>query len=291
MPERRRSPSRRTEKLWQKRLPGGTSGDVEAYTTSVHEDLRFGVDDVIASLAHARTLRGAGIISARQLRELERGLKTVRDELRRGNFILARGDEDIHSAVERRLYELCGEVAGTLHSGRSRNDKVATDLRLWARRAAADLVGGISELQEALLARAHEHRTTVLPGYTHGQRAQVVSLAHQLLAYVEMLQRDSARLVDARGRASASPLGSGALAGSTLPLDRQASRAELGLATVSANSMDAVSDRDFLVELSFACALLMTHISRMCEDMILWCSAEYGFAELDDSDATGSSLM
>lgn len=296
MPDRprRRGPgagTSRPRKLWQGRLPGGMSPEVERYTSSLGDDRRLGADDVDGSLAHARMLRSVGVLTAAELRSIQRGLRAIRREIERDTFEFAESDEDIHTAVERRLFDLAGEAAGKLHTGRSRNDQVAASLRLYAKRAAAQLVGRVADLQEVLVRRATDHRLTVLPGYTHLQRAQVVSLAHHLLAYVEMLQRDVERLRDARGRADVSPLGSAALAGSTLPLDRDMVRRQLGFAAVSANSMDSVSDRDFVVELVSACALLMTHVSRLCEDVILWCSAEFGFAELDDADATGSSLM
>ena len=204
---------------------------------------------------------------------------------------MAPSDEDIHTAVERRLFELAGPVAGMLHTGRSRNDQVATDLRMWARRACTDLLLALAGLQEALVARAAEHRRAPMPGYTHLQRAQVVSLAHHLLAYVEMFARDALRLGAARAGCDELPLGSGALAGSTLPLDRDRVAHELGFARVASNSMDAVADRDFAVEITAACALTMVHCSRLGEELVLWSSTEFGFASLPDSHATGSSLM
>jgi argininosuccinate lyase len=295
MPDRARTRAPRSarppRKLWEGRLPGGTSPLVERYTSSLAEDRRLGADDVDVSLAHARMLRGIGILSAGEHRAVDRGLRRIRQELLRDTFEFAASDEDIHSAVERRLFAVAGDAAGKLQSGRSRNDQVATDLRLYVRRACAELALRVVDLQTALVRRADEHRSSVMPGYTHGQRAQVVSLAHHLLAYVEMLQRDAERLSDARRRCDVLPLGSAALAGSTLPLDREAVARDLHFRSLSANSLDAVGDRDFVVEVVAACALLMTHISRVSEDIILWSTAEFGFIELDDAHATGSSLM
>jgi len=268
-----------------------TSPRVEAYTSSVADDARLGVDDVDGSLAHVRMLRATGILTAAEMRAISSGLLEIRGEFERGAFEFTAGDEDVHTAVERRLFELTGDIAGKLHSGRSRNDQVATDLRLYARRACRDLALAAASLQRVLLEQARNHRSTLLPGYTHGQRAQVITLAHQLLAYVEMLHRDVERLGSAYSRCDVLPLGSGALAGSTLPLDRQAVAADLGFGSVGANSIDSVSDRDFAVELVFGCALLMVHCSRISEDMVLWSTSEFGFVELADSHATGSSLM
>jgi argininosuccinate lyase len=278
-------------KVWAGRLGSDTDDDVERYTSSVDVDKRLAGEDVEGSRAHARMLREVGIVSAAELRAIDRGLGTIANELKAGTFVFVASDEDIHTAVERRLHELAGAAAGKLHTGRSRNDQVVTDLRLWSRRAGNELLAAIAGLQDALLARAEQHRGTVLPGYTHGQRAQPVSLAHHLLAYFEMLQRDTERVIAAQDRSDVLPLGSGALAGSTLRLDREHVRATLGFAAVTANSMDAVSDRDFAVEVVAALALLMVHLSRLSEELVLWSSAEFGFVTFPDSHATGSSLM
>ena len=285
-------PTRRAPaKVWEGRLGAATSRRVEEYTTSLGFDRVLYAEDIEGSLAHAAMLREVGLLGAADHRALATGLRAVRRELERGELPPDPGDEDIHTAVERRLHELIGPVAGRLHTGRSRNDQVATDLRLWCRRRIAELMAAAAGLQEALLGRARDHRATPLPGYTHTQRAQVVSLAHHLLAYVEMLQRDVERLQDAHRRCDVLPLGSGALAGTTLPIDRESTRRALGFAALSANSLDAVSDRDFAVELVSACALLMVHLSRLAEEVVLWSTAEFGFAELPDDQATGSSLM
>jgi len=281
----------RAAKVWAGRLGESTSPRVEAYTSSLAVDRRLGADDVAGSRAHARMLRSIGVLSSAEHRAVDAGLRAIAAELSSDAFVVSSSDEDIHTAVERRLFELAGPVAGMLHTGRSRNDQVATDLRMWARRACTDLLLALAGLQEALVSRAAEHRRTPLPGYTHLQRAQVVSLAHHLLAYGEMFARDALRLGAARIACDELPLGSGALAGSTLPLDRSRVAHELGFARIAANSMDAVSDRDFAVEIAAACALTMVHCSRLGEELVLWSSTEFGFVTLPDSHATGSSLM
>jgi argininosuccinate lyase len=291
VPDRRARTGTRATKVWAGRLSAPTSERVERYTSSLAVDQRLGADDVAGSRAHARMLRSIGVLTAAHLRAIDAGLRAIAAELSSGAFTVAPGDEDIHTAVERRLFELAGPVAGMLHTGRSRNDQVATDLRMWARRACTDLLIALAGLQEALIARAAEHRKAPMPGYTHLQRAQVVSLAHHLLAYVEMFARDARRLGAARVASDELPLGSGALAGSTLHLDRDTVAHELGFARVASNSMDAVADRDFAVEITAACALTMVHCSRLGEELVLWSSAEFGFASLPDSHATGSSLM
>jgi argininosuccinate lyase len=278
-------------KMWSGRLGSRTSRRVEEYTTSIDVDRRLYAEDVAGSIAHLHMLRKVGLVSSADARRIETALRAIRREFDSDAFVFESGDEDIHSAIERRLFAMVGVAAGRLHSGRSRNDQVATDLRLFSKRACLDLMLATAGLQEALIRRAGQHRLTLMPGYTHGQRAQIISLAHHLLAYVEMLQRDVGRLDDARSRCDVLPLGSGALAGSTLPLDRGGVALELGFAGISANSLDAVADRDFAVELSAACALTLVHLSRLAGEVVLWTSSEFGFAELPDTHATGSSIM
>ena len=278
-------------KMWSGRLGSRTSRRVEEYTTSIDVDRRLYAEDVAGSIAHLHMLRKVGLVTSADARRIEAALRAIRREFDSNEFVFDSGDEDIHSAIERRLFAMVGDAAGRLHSGRSRNDQVATDLRLFSKRACRDLMVAVAGLQEALIRRAGQHRLTLLPGYTHGQRAQVISLAHHLLAYVEMLQRDVGRIEDARGRCDVLPLGSGALAGSTLPLDRRSVAQELGFAGISANSLDAVADRDFAVELSAACALTLVHLSRLAGEVVMWTSSEFGFAELPDTHATGSSIM
>jgi argininosuccinate lyase len=278
-------------KMWSGRLGSRTSRRVEEYTTSIAVDRRLYAEDIAGSVAHLHMLRKVGLVTSADARRIETALRAIRREFDSDRFTVDSADEDIHSAIERRLFAMLGDVAGRLHTGRSRNDQVATDLRLFSMRACRDLMLAVAGLQESLTRRAREHRTTVMPGYTHGQRAQVVSLAHHLLAYVEMLQRDVGRLEDAHARCDVLPLGSGALAGSTLPLDRRSVADELGFAAVSANSLDAVADRDFAVELTAACALTLVHLSRLAGEVVAWTSSEFGFAALPDTHATGSSLM
>ena len=283
--------ARRGTKAWSGRLDAATHRLVEGFTASLDVDRRLLPDDIAGSQAHARMLRRIGLLTAAELKTLEAGLRDVRRDLESGEATVGEADEDIHMAVERLLYERVGDVAGRLHTARSRNDQVATDLLLYAKRACRELTLAVAALQEALLKRAREHRATLMPGYTHLQRAQVVSLGHHLLAYVEMLQRDVERLQDCHDRCDRLPLGSGALAATTLPIDRRAVADDLGFDHVTANSLDAVGDRDFVVEIASACALLMVHLSRLAEEIILWTTTEFGFASLPDTHATGSSLM
>jgi argininosuccinate lyase len=284
-------PPRVAEKAWSGRFATRTARRVEEFTTSLPVDRRLYPEDIQGSQAHARMLRSIELLTRDEQKAIDAGLRDIRRELDKGEFVFDEGDEDIHMAIERRLFEKVGDVAGKLHTARSRNDQVATDLRLYGKRVSRDLMLAIASLQEELARRAQEHRLTALPGYTHMQRAQVVSLAHHLLAYVEMLQRDIERLQDCHDRCDVLPLGSGALAATTLPINRRVVADQLGFDHVSANSLDAVSDRDFAVEIVGACALLMVHLSRFAEELVLWTSTEFGFAELPDAYATGSSLM
>lgn len=282
---------RRVQTAWEGRLPGGTDPLLEQFTTSLPGDLRLARYDVAGSRAHAGALARAGLLDAKSLRAIERGLAKVGRELSQGSFAIRSGDEDIHMAVERRLTELAGEPGQRLHTGRSRNDQVALDLRLWCRVATCDLVYGLASVQGVLIRRARQHRATLVPGYTHLQPAQPIQLAHYLLAYFEMLDRDQERLRDSDRRTDSSPLGAGALAGNTLGIDRRRPARELGFSRVSGNSLDAVADRDFAAELTFICALVAVHLSRLAEDLVIWNSREFSFVSLPDRWATGSSLM
>ncbi len=283
--------SRRAAKAWSGRLQEPSALTLEEYSSSLAWDMQLAEDDVQGSRAHARALGAAGLLDQPTLDRLLGGLEAVAAELSSGTLALLPSDEDIHMAVERRLTELVGEPGRRLHTGRSRNDQVALDLRLYARRACVQLVLAAADLQEVLLRRAREQRATLLPGYTHMQRGQPVHLAHHLLAYLEMLGRDRGRLQDCWARADESPLGAGGLAGTTLPIPREGPARELGFSRVTANSLDAVSDRDFAVELVFDCALLGVHLSRLAEDLIIWNTAEFSFVTLPDRWATGSSIM
>jgi argininosuccinate lyase len=254
-------------------------------------DWRLYAVDIRASRAYARALARANLISEAECAALVEGLTRVEQEFAAGTFIAQPTDEDIHTAVERRLGELVGAIAGKLHTGRSRNDQVATDTRLFILDAISHLQSQISHLQSALIEKSEQHLDVLMPGYTHLQRAQPILFAHWLMAYFWMLARDRERLADCARRVSVLPLGAGALAGNALGIDREFLARELGFARVSENSLDAVSDRDFIAEFLFDCALLGTHLSRLGEDIVLYSSAEFGFLTLDDAYATGSSLM
>jgi argininosuccinate lyase len=282
---------RRSAKAWAGRFDAPTAAIVEAFTSSLAIDRHLYPHDIAASLAHVRGLVRARLLTAAEGRRLARGLARVGRELDTGRFRFTAGDEDIHMAVERRLTELVGPVGGKLHTGRSRNDQVAVDLRLWLRAECTRLAGAVRGLERALVETAAAHRTAVLPGYTHLQRAQPVLLAHHLLAHREMLKRDRSRLLDCRERADELPRGGGALAGAGFALDRERIARDLGFARVSANSLDAVGDRDAAVEFLAACAMTAVHLSRLGEEVVLWASDEFGFVELPDGFATGSSMM
>ena len=278
-------------KAWAGRFSAATAPRVERFTASIDFDRALAQHDIRASIAHARMLGRTGIIPAADAETLVAGLTAIGAEIERGEFAFDPSLEDIHMNIEGRLREQVGPVAGRLHTGRSRNDQVATDLALYLRDAARAARLGALDLRRALLARCREHLDTVLPGYTHLQRAQPVRLAHHWLAFVAMLTRDGARFADLGARLDRSPLGSGALAGSTLPLDRDDTAAALGFAGPTANSLDAVSSRDGALEFLSASAICMVHLSRLAEELVLWSSSEFGFIELDDAYATGSSLM
>jgi len=261
------------------------------YSASIDYDRRLYRQDIAGSIAHARMLAKQGIIPADDAEAVVRGLHEIRDEIERGDFPFREELEDIHLNIEARLREKIGAAAGKLHTGRSRNDQIATDMRLFVMEACDDAVAAIRGLQSALLELAEANRETVMPGYTHLQRAQPVLLAHHILAYFEMLDRDAKRFRDCRSRADELPLGSGALAGVPYPLDREFVASELGFSRVSRNSIDAVSDRDFVIEFQAAAALTMMHLSRHAEEIVLWSSDEFGFVDLPDDFATGSSIM
>ncbi len=261
------------------------------YTVSLHYDWRLYREDIAGSQAHARMLARQGIISADEAKGICAGLDAIRQEIEDGFFPWRRELEDLHMNVEARLHDLIGETAGKLHTARSRNDQVATDMRLFIRRATEETVDALRGMQRALASVAGEHVTTAMPGYTHLQRAQPVVLAHHLLAYVDMLERDVERFRQAGARANVLPLGSGALAGSPYPLDRESVAQELGFDGVTANSMDAVADRDFVLDYLYAASACMAHLSRMGEEFVLWSSEEFGFLRLADEDTTGSSIM
>ncbi len=277
--------------LWQGRFSGGPAPELLDFTVSLAVDRRLATDDIAGSRAHVRGLGRAGVLDDGEVETVLAALDAVDEELASESFAFAPGDEDIHTAVERRVTELAGPAGAKLHTGRSRNDQVATDLRLWCKRELASVAVLGIELQQVLLDRAVEAGGAYLPGYTHLQRAQPVLLAHHLLAHGWALARDVDRLLATRARLDVSPLGAGALAGSSLPLDPDAVAADLGFAGRFENSLDAVSDRDFVAEALFDLALLGVHLSRIGEELVLWNSDEFGFLVLDDAWATGSSML
>jgi len=271
----------------------GKSADksVIEYTVSIPFDWRLYRYDITGSIAHARMLAKQGIISQEEAEAINKGLASIGEEIERGEFQFKPELEDIHMSIEARLIEKMGEVGGKLHTARSRNDQVALDLRLFTRDAISGTLVKLREFQQALISLAEANKDVVMPGYTHLQRAQPVLLAHHLLAYFEMLQRDIDRFNDCLRRVDVMPLGSGALAGISYNIDREFLAHELGFSRVSQNSIDAVSDRDFVVEYEAAASLCMMHLSRLAEEIVLWSSAEFNFVELDEAYATGSSIM
>ncbi len=278
--------------LWGGRFAAPNSAEMRQFNDSFRFDHRLAAMDITGSIAWAGALEDAGLISAAEYQLLLTGLQQIREEFAEGRFVAQPSDEDIHTAVERRLGELVGPVALKLHTGRSRNDQVATDLRLFCIGAARTLTERVLLLQAALLDQADQHATTLMPGYTHLQRAQPITFGHWCLAYMEMFERDRVRLKDATGRMRILPLGAGALAGNSLGIERETLTEALDeFDAVANNSLDAVADRDFVAELLFVCALIGVHLSRLAEDLILYSSAEFGFVVLADEYSTGSSLM
>src|SRR4051812_39759292 len=277
--------------LWSGRFKEAVDPAVEKFTSSLAFDKRLALYDVQGSLAHARMLGARAILSKRDVAAIERGLARVWREIEGGQFRWSLEDEDVHFAIERRLTALIGDAGKRLHTGRSRNDQVATDVRLWLR-AEIDAVDALLvSLIDALLTQAERHAALIMPGFTHLQVAQPVTFGHHLLAYVAMLERDRERLAGCRERTNRLPLGSAALAGTTFPIDRERVARELGFEALSENSLDAVSDRDFAIEFCAAASLVMMHLSRFAEELVLWASPRYGFVRLPERYCTGSSIM
>ncbi len=276
---------------WGGRFAGGPAEIMRRINASIDFDKRLYAEDIAGSKAHCAMLVRQGILPAADGAAIAAGLDRIRAEIEAGDFVFSEEHEDIHMNIEARLAALIGPVAGRLHTARSRNDQVATDLRLWLRAAIDRLDAAMRDLQQALLDRAETEAATVMPGFTHLQIAQPVTFGHHLSAYVEMVGRDRGRLADCRRRLNESPLGAAALAGTSFPIDREATAAALGFDRPMANSLDAVSDRDFAVELLAAAALAGTHLSRLAEEIVLWCSDGYGFVALSDAFTTGSSIM
>jgi argininosuccinate lyase len=273
------------------RFQKGVDKAVEKYVASIPFDWRLYKQDIAGSIAHAQMLAKQGLISAKDAERIVSGLVAIRNEIEKGKFEFKSELEDIHMTIENRLFEKIGDVAGKLHTARSRNDQIALDMRLFTKEAILETVSGIRDFQWALLDIAEANKAVIMPGYTHLQQAQPVLFAHHILAYFEMLQRDVGRFHDCLKRADVLPLGSGALAGVAYSVDRNLVAKKLGFGEVSANSLDAVSDRDFVIEYEAAAAITMMHLSRLAEEIVLWSSAEFGFVELDETYAMSSSIM
>jgi argininosuccinate lyase len=278
-------------KLWSGRFTEPVDERVKRFTASVDLDRRLAKQDIAGSLAHARMLAAAGIIGKRDLTAIERGLAQIRREIEKGSFPWSIDAEDVHLNIERRLTVLAGEPGKRLHTARSRNDQVATDLRLWLREEIDRIDGSLAALIRSLITQAERHAALVMPGFTHLQVAQPVTFGHHLLAYVAMFERDRERLVQCRARLNQLPLGAAALAGTSFPIDRERVAKELGFAGVAENSLDAVSDRDFAIEFCGCAALAMVHLSRLAEELVLWSNPRFGFVRLPDRYTTGSSIM
>jgi len=279
------------KKPWGGRFQEPTDKDVEAFTASIHFDRRLYRQDIEGSIAHARMLASQKIITKKEEKAILAGLKTIGKDIEAGRFVFNPDDEDIHMAIEKSLISRIGKAGGKLHTGRSRNDQVSLDVRLYLRDEIRRILELLSIFKKSLTDLAKKEIKTIMPGYTHLQKAQPVLLSHHLLAYWEMIDRDEARLLDCQKRVNILPLGVAALAGTNLPIDRKQVADLLNFPAISENSMDTVSDRDFIAEFIFATCLIMMHLSRFCEDLILWSSSEFGFVEISDSFTTGSSIM
>jgi len=280
-----------TIKPWGGRFSEATDAFVERFTASVAFDQRLYHHDINGSIAHAQMLKEVGVLTADEFQQIHDGLEAIRGEIASGQFQWSVNLEDVHMNIEAALTQRIGDVGKKLHTGRSRNDQVATDIRLYLRDELDSIHKELTRLQQGLLDQAKQEANTIMPGFTHLQTAQPVSFGHHLLAWFEMLQRDYSRLKDCRNRMNQSPLGAAALAGTTYPIDRQMTSSSLGFDKPCENSLDAVSDRDFAMEFCAAASILMTHLSRMCEELILWTSAQFDFIDLPDRFCTGSSIM
>jgi argininosuccinate lyase len=282
---------KQTNPSWGGRFSEQTDAFVEAFTASVEFDQRIYKQDIAGSKAHARMLHGIGVLSAADCEAILNGLDRIIDEIEAGEFAWSVTREDVHMNIEARLTELVGDAGKRLHTGRSRNDQVATDIRLYLREQITVIIAQLVDLQRGLLDLAEAEADTIMPGFTHLQVAQPVTFGHHMMAWFEMLQRDATRMHDCMVRMNFSPLGAAALAGTSYPIDRDFTATELGFSAPAANSLDAVSDRDFALEFCAAAAILMTHLSRMAEEMVMWSSAQFDFIELPDRYCTGSSIM
>jgi argininosuccinate lyase len=278
-------------KMWGGRFAAGPDAIMEAINASIDFDKRLYAEDIAGSKAHAQMLGAQGILSAEDVKAIVAGLEQVLGEIEAGTFTFSRALEDIHMNVEARLAEIIGEPAGRLHTGRSRNDQVATDFKLWVRGALDSTTQALAELQRTLVAKAEPHAATLMPGFTHLQTAQPVTFGHHLLAYTEMFERDRSRFIDGRARLNESPLGAAALAGTSFDIDRDMTAKALGFDRPAANSLDAVADRDFALEALSSASITAIHLSRLAEELVIWCSAQFNFVRLSDGFSTGSSIM
>ena len=279
------------DKAWSGRFSEPVSELVQRYTASVTFDQRLALFDIQGSLAHAGMLASVGLLSAKDLADIQKGMDQIRQEIESGQFQWSIALEDVHLNIEKRLTDLIGDAGKRLHTARSRNDQVATDIRLWLRATIDEIRKALAQVRLALINQAEQHTQTIMPGFTHLQVAQPISFGHHLLAYAAMFARDDERLVDARKRVNRLPLGAAALAGSSFPIDREMVAKTLGFDGVCENSLDAVSDRDFAIEFTHTASLIMMHISRLSEELILWMTSRYGFVVLPDRFCTGSSIM
>lgn len=283
--------TQKNDRNWEKRLSGEPNALMMDFVESLSFDKRLYRYDILGSIAHGQMLHAQGLLTASECRAIEKGLKAIEKEIQAGDFIFDTRFEDIHMAVEHALIERIGEAGKKLHTGRSRNDQVATDLRLWMRDQIEDLKGRITGVQSALVDLADRYKDDIMPVYTHFQRAQPMVIGSYLLSFAEAFERDWHRLADCQTRLNVSPLGSGAVAGSTLALDRQYTRQKLGFSELTRNSLDGVSDRDFCAEFLFACTMTSLHLSKLAEDWIIYASSEFGFIQIDDTFCTSSSMM
>lgn len=278
-------------KLWGGRFNKETAKILEEFNGSINFDKRMYEEDIMGSIAHSKMLAKQDIIGKDEQKKIENGLKQVLEEIDAGNFIFDLKDEDIHMAIEKRLIEIVGEVGGKLHTARSRNDQVALDIRMYLKRESTEIEGLLEELLMGLVEIADKNKSVIMPGYTHFQRAQPILFSHHIMAYYEMFKRDLERLKDSYKRLDVMPLGAGALAGTTYNIDRHFVAKELGFSQVTKNSMDSVSDRDFIIELNFIISMVSMHMSRLSEEIIVWSTSEFSFVNLDDAYSTGSSIM
>ncbi len=280
-----------TKKLWAGRFSEKTREEVDEFNASIHFDYKLWPYDITGSIAHVKMLAKQKIITSAEAKKIEKGLESIAQDIQKKSFRWKTSEEDVHLNIEAELIRRIGPVGGKLHTARSRNDQVATDVRLYCRHKIHSLFSGLIDFQKTLVQLAKRYPNTILPGYTHLQRAQAILLPHHLLAYFEMAERDKERLTDLLKRVETLPLGSGALAGTTFPIDREFVAKELGFKRVSANSLDAVSDRDFVIEFLSVCSLILMHLSRFSEEMILWTTTEFSFVKLPEGFCTGSSMM